>query len=903
MILKKLLSLCTLFILPYMVYAGSWHSDLTHRPRVLLTSTEIENIRSRLGSYPYSNLWYNDYSTFSSIYTNGRRAVDSTENTLENPRTFTDERSKIAKDAAFVYVMNKHANGIHELNDSTNANNPWNRTQYQAHALDYLVNLDPMVNGPDNISNLFDRAPFINNWQHRSEELIFYCQAYDLLLGAGLIPDSTIEARIGNLANNLLNRYTAHLFIAQYFLQRNNHKLILAAALGTAAVTINHHEQAENWINAAMVIIEWVLFAEPEEALDGFRQIDSDGGYAEGPVYLRYAWQKMIPFFIALRNFNGDWEETYSIDSLNIFYPNDASLKHVSVQSPWYDSRYSSVYDWVSKIRQPEGRLPGIEDSPLNVYFPELAIMGSYYSWPYDSYTDDYTKETILNNYLGNLKADYICAGNAKETASPIEWGNIQYLPEAGNLVFRNDWSTDAIYFHLNGKHGVARQAAAAHDQADVSHFTIGYKGKLFAMDAGYGGWADRYAVNKPENHNTILVNGFGPAPPSGPTFYLDGVDLILSVGDASPVDGYFQNLFADDHFAYCELTSNYGQSYTRFEEYESLSGQEMWLLDENDSTNVEFTRAVVFVDNCYFVMLDQIDNQNNDSLEYTWQLHVNGGGDTGGSFQSLPDGGIIIQEDAKLRTFVTALDNLDSLMIDSSHHADGYGPENLVYHSMIKAVKNGIDTHYLSVFFPYEEYAPGFIPFSSKEYTGLVVDRTATDENRYEILLFQNADSLIIIPAHSIDTFKIPAIQTRTRFLVISIDSSSVNPGPTYLYGTGSDTVLIDGTIYALPVLAISQDAHYPRQINLHPAYPNPFNSSTAIEFELSEDSFITLSIFDIMGREVVALERGQIEAGFHKIKWNGMNRYGKHAGAGVYFYRLQTLNYTATKKMILLK
>ncbi|NQU27041.1 MAG: heparinase II/III family protein [Candidatus Marinimicrobia bacterium] len=902
--MKKSLILCRFILLiSGAIHASPWHPDINHRPRVLLTGVDLNAVRSRVSEPPYSNLWYNDYSSFSSIYTNGRRPVAATENTIANPRTSTDLRSRVAKEAAFVYAVNKQDNGIIDLNDSTNGTNPWIRDQYRAQAQDYLENLDPTVNGPDNILNMYTLAPYIDNWQHRSQELIYYCQAYDLLLGAGVAPDSVIETRIAGFASNLLNHYSAHPFIAQHFLQRNNHKLMLAGALGTVAVTLNQNENATDWINAAMVIIEWVLFADPAEAEDGFRQIDADGGYGEGPVYLRYAWSRLIPFFVAMRNFNGDWLETYSNDSLGDFYPDDASLIDIQLRSPWFDQRYQLIYDWIGKIRLPEGRLPAIEDSPLNIYFPELAILSSEYSWTFDSYTSAITKEYILFQYLGSLRADYICAGNGTEVTSPAEWGQIQYLPEAGSIVMRSDWSTEAIYLHLIGKQGITRQAAAAHDQADLNHFMIGYKGKLLVFDAGYGGWDDRYTVNKPENHNTILVNGFGSCPPSGPTMAVDSSIVIYSVGDASPVDGYFRNQYDDGYFSYIELESSYGQAYDRYPDFETMPGQEVWLMDENDDTAVDFTRSISFVDQSYFIMTDRVDNQNADSLQYTWLLHVNGGGDTEGSFQALPNGGIVNREDANLLIYVTALGSLDSLLVDSSQHADGYGLSNLASHSMLKAVKKGIDTHYLSVFFPFEDSMPEIYSLSSNGFNCLLVDRTELSYNRYELILTQLNNSTINIASQLINGLPVPSIMTQANFLVISLDSSTTGLDSVQVFGTGGDSVVINGVSYNLPELRLDQTTILSDGFALHLNYPNPFNPVTTIRYNLPMDSHVKLTIYNILGQQVIVLVDDYQNAGYKSTRWDGRTASGKLVSAGMYFYAVEAGKYSAIRKMVLLK
>lgn len=81
----------------------------------------------------------------------------------------------------------------------------------------------------------------INNWQYRGRELMDYSQAYDMLLGAGMATSTTIENNLASFANNLLDKYTATEYTNQYLLQRNNHKLTMGAALGMAAIVLNHH--------------------------------------------------------------------------------------------------------------------------------------------------------------------------------------------------------------------------------------------------------------------------------------------------------------------------------------------------------------------------------------------------------------------------------------------------------------------------------------------------------------------------------------------------------------------------------------------------------------------------------------------------------------------------------------
>lgn len=84
---------------------------------------------------------------------------------------------------------------------------------------------------------------------------------------------------------------------------------------------------------------------------------------------------------------------------------------------------------------------------------------------------------------------------------------------------------------------------------------------------------------------------------------------------------------------------------------------------------------------------------------------------------------------------------------------------------------------------------------------------------------------------------------------------------------------------------------------------YPNPFNSNTTIEYELTKPSNVLINIYDAMGRLVKNIENSKKIAGYHSIIWNGKNEKGTLVSSGVYFYRLKTDSYEETKQMILLK
>ncbi|MCD4650480.1 MAG: T9SS type A sorting domain-containing protein, partial [Candidatus Cloacimonetes bacterium] len=84
---------------------------------------------------------------------------------------------------------------------------------------------------------------------------------------------------------------------------------------------------------------------------------------------------------------------------------------------------------------------------------------------------------------------------------------------------------------------------------------------------------------------------------------------------------------------------------------------------------------------------------------------------------------------------------------------------------------------------------------------------------------------------------------------------------------------------------------------------YPNPFNPETCINFKLSEQATVSLSIYNIKGEKVRQLANSKFSSGEHKLTFNGLSDSGKALSSGIYFYALKTADKTLTRKMILMK
>ena len=88
------------------------------------------------------------------------------------------------------------------------------------------------------------------------------------------------------------------------------------------------------------------------------------------------------------------------------------------------------------------------------------------------------------------------------------------------------------------------------------------------------------------------------------------------------------------------------------------------------------------------------------------------------------------------------------------------------------------------------------------------------------------------------------------------------------------------------------------PIEMELFPNYPNPFNPTTTISYQIPKPGFVSLKIFDVLGSEIATLVNEDKPAGNYELHFNGAQ-----LTSGIYFYRLQTGNYSTIKKMTLIK
>ena len=93
------------------------------------------------------------------------------------------------------------------------------------------------------------------------------------------------------------------------------------------------------------------------------------------------------------------------------------------------------------------------------------------------------------------------------------------------------------------------------------------------------------------------------------------------------------------------------------------------------------------------------------------------------------------------------------------------------------------------------------------------------------------------------------------------------------------------------------------PEEFALHANYPNPFNPSTTLRYDLPEAAEVTLLVYDLLGREVVRLVDGRLEAGYHRVVWNGRDARGREVPTGMYIVLMATPEYRESIKLVMLK
>lgn len=140
---------------------------------------------------------------------------------------------------------------------------------------------------------------------------------------------------------------------------------------------------------------------------------------------------------------------------------------------------------------------------------------------------------------------------------------------------------------------------------------------------------------------------------------------------------------------------------------------------------------------------------------------------------------------------------------------------------------------------------------------------------------------------------FPAPTSSANGRF---AIRYCVANGGPS---GANSDYIGVDFIQIIRPSIGINKfETGIPTEYKLEQNYPNPFNPVTMIKFSVPKSGNITLKVFNLIGKEVAVVVDENLSAGYYEVDFDASNM-----PSGIYFYKLEANNFTATKKMILIR
>jgi len=188
---------------------------------------------------------------------------------------------------------------------------------------------------------------------------------------------------------------------------------------------------------------------------------------------------------------------------------------------------------------------------------------------------------------------------------------------------------------------------------------------------------------------------------------------------------------------------------------------------------------------------------------------------------------------------------------------------------------------------------------FPSEHYMnddGISGDVTASDNVWSRSILFPAGSPRVLIYKYGVNQLDVEGGFARNHD--VTLDDSQPNFLIPIICWGNQDTLYDAWQDECLHSAVDDHSVAAPSAYRLDQNYPNPFNPSTSISFALPRGDAVTLRVFNLLGREVATMNLGRMEAGHHTIGFDGSS-----LASGVYFYRLETPSFDATRKMLLMK
>ncbi len=831
---------------------GAWHPEKTYWPRTLIDSsqTAINEVKARVTVEPFLSI-YNTIKIKSDV----------------DYATCTTEVQKavVARCAAFRFFID-------------------DVTEYGDKVMDYLL-----VMQRESYSNVEEQYKNIL-WD--SELLSLACIAYDFLKGndynfAG--DEATVRARIQDIAGEMYYDLVSsdpwanwlHWLWDVGFGEQINYGVKFASALGLCAIVLNTEttsdtdKQPETWINYCMQktnmqFNDWLS--------------NEQGMWAEGPHYLSFTASSFLPFALSHNNFVNGQSEDYDGEFLPPLTQN---------------ANFQAITEWGIKIRQPNGARPNFDDSFLNPFFFNGMLAPIYandvLAWDFVDSSEPY----FVGATSGNIDVEMICTYDdiAFPGNTPPNFPPTQIMPDAGQAVFRSDWGEDAVYMCALAENGQAREGGRTHEHPDNGSFVIYALGELLAMDSGYISWEKRDSVRYAKNHSMILVDGEGP--PAATLTTAEGTDATIGI--------YYDT----DGLDYAQISTNY--------------------------QDTDFLRTFTFINDSYFTITDFIGSST--THDYSFLLHGNGGGTTGFAFTPTANGSIYSVRDVDLNFFINSahpiiLDNYDDYHDDGTYDVPAT-------HTVTRAQVNARFGLFTSFLIPTLATTEDIIytPINTDSTCGGTIEMGAEKAihmgnggNSLQTIDFFGTslgyDSMILNVVRTGDiprniqftwgqTFNYgstPLIYSDVvNTIALNIGAASANgyvdEASTIEFFTGNEpTAVTGGTLIGfsegISTISFSQGSNFtidvvwsldyavnpdptPNTYNLS-IYPNPFNQTNEISFNLTVPQNVKIEVFNLKGQKVTTLTDEDYGFGSHAVVWDGRNQSGKNVANGTYLYKI---------------
>lgn len=166
-------------------------------------------------------------------------------------------------------------------------------------------------------------------------------------------------------------------------------------------------------------------------------------------------------------------------------------------------------------------------------------------------------------------------------------------------------------------------------------------------------------------------------------------------------------------------------------------------------------------------------------------------------------------------------------------------------------------------------------------------------------VVAVQNTGILVVKGQDGLELHTRAFVQTREVAAIPDLDGN--NSWEVVAGGNTGNVTLMSGGLDAGPTSVREQPV--PTSVKLFQNFPNPFNPSTTITFSIIGHTDLSLTIFDILGREVYARQYERVPSGTHSFEWDGNDKLQVPVSSGVYFYQLRVGNQVLTRSMMLIK